>query len=65
MQHETVLCVEPAIHLSQAPITARQLARALGLKCADVVPVLNKLRADGDVVRVSLSEDGLVGWRLP
>jgi DNA-binding IclR family transcriptional regulator len=52
-------------YLSETPITASALAETLGLDCADVLPVLNALRDEGLVARVSLDESGLCGWRLP
>lgn len=52
-------------YLSQTPITAKALAERLGLDCADVLPVLNDLRDEGHVARVSFGESGLCGWRLP
>ena len=50
---------------SREPITAKTLADLTGLPLTEVVPELNRMRAEGLVVRVSIGESGLVGWRLP
>jgi hypothetical protein len=50
---------------SKDPVTAKSLADLTGLPLTDVVPELNRMRSEGRVLRVSIGESGLVGWRLP
>jgi len=50
---------------SKEPMTAKSLADLTGLPLTEVVPELNRMRSEGLVVRVSIGESGLVGWRLP
>lgn len=49
----------------EQPVTAQAIADALGETCRSVVRLLNSLRSNGLVCRVSIGESGLVGWRLP
>lgn len=50
---------------SKEPMTAKVLADLTGLPLTEVVPELNRMRAEGLIRRVSIGESGLVAWRLP
>lgn len=45
-------------------MTAQHIANLLGSTCKEIVPMLNRLRDEGRVVRKSFGEAGHVGWRL-
>lgn len=45
--------------------TARDIARRLGTTNRVVVPILNRARAEGRVVRYTPDKTPLARWRLP